>query len=205
MKTGNESYPPPAFEGVPAYKIIIIEDDLMYAKALQLRLERACNCKVVKIYHDGLSFLNDMKNLSADFIIIDYELPDTNGSEIMQQIQESGMQIPVILITTYKFPEYIESIGAEGALAYVEKKEIGTICDIILGKNYSNHTDHSLSVADYELLIAIVTLPLNKDLAYRFNVGIEAIKKRKAKLSIKLGIRNNRDAFKVFVQQNGLI
>jgi DNA-binding NarL/FixJ family response regulator len=197
------SHTPPAFEGVPAHKIIIIEDDLMYAKALQLRLERECNCRVLKIYTDGLSFINDLITVHADFIIMDHTLPDKNGSEILQLMNERGIQIPVIFITAYKFPEYLEVIGAKGALAYVAKSEIETICDIIFGNKHALQAHKTLNKAEHEFLMAVVSLNYNKEIANRFHISIDAVKKRKSKIALKLGISNNRQSFRAYAITKG--
>jgi DNA-binding NarL/FixJ family response regulator len=177
----------------------------MYAKALKLRLEREYNCHVSKIYHDGISFLNDLYEIQADFIVIDYSLPLKNGCEIFQSMNAAGIHIPVIFITAYKFPEYLEVIGANGAFAYVAKTEIDTICNIISGNNFSLKAYNELSQTEYEFLLAIVTHAYNKDLAHQFNISVEAVKKRKSKLSHKLGLKNDRQTFQIYAQQKGLL
>jgi DNA-binding NarL/FixJ family response regulator len=185
--------------------VIIVEDDLEYAKALKLRLERKCGCNVTKMYAHGISFLNDLEEIDADYVIIDHNLPQKNGSEMLQAIHAAGKNIPVILITAYKFPEYLDIIGANGAMAYVTKNEIDTICDIISYNALTSTTHIQLTPAEQNLLIGIATNLRNKDLANQFNISIEAIKKRKSKLSCKLNIPNNINSFRKYANNKGLL
>jgi DNA-binding response OmpR family regulator len=84
--------PPPAVQH-PTSRVIIVEDDLEYAKALKLRLERKCGCNVTKMYAHGISFLNDLEEIDADYVIIDHNLPQKNGSEMVQAIHAAQLTL----------------------------------------------------------------------------------------------------------------
>lgn len=165
----------------------------MYAKALKLRLEKQCACEVIAIYQTAVGFLTHLNSISCDYIIIDYKLPDKNGSEVLHNLCQKEIAIPVILITAYKFPEYLEVINAEGAVAYVEKGEIDSICEIISGKESFAYVQ--LTNAEHDFITAILRQPSNKELAQQFSITVDAVKKRKSKLSKKLRIANNYPSF----------
>lgn len=60
---------------------------------------------------------------SPDFILLDIQLPDIDGTEVLRRLRltESGKTIPVIVVTSYAMAGDREKFLASGANAYLEK------------------------------------------------------------------------------------
>ena len=58
-----------------------------------------------------------------DFILLDIQLPDIDGTEVLHRLRNSdiGQDIPVIVITSYAMAGDRESFLAAGCTAYLEK------------------------------------------------------------------------------------
>lgn len=58
-----------------------------------------------------------------DFILLDIQLPDIDGTEVLQILRnaEYGKSIPVIVVTSYAMAGDREKFLAAGANAYLEK------------------------------------------------------------------------------------
>ncbi|MBF0552010.1 MAG: response regulator [Deltaproteobacteria bacterium] len=58
-----------------------------------------------------------------DFIILDIQLPDIDGIEVLQQLRDSeaGKNIPVIAMTSYAMTGDREKIMMAGCTGYIEK------------------------------------------------------------------------------------
>ncbi len=56
-----------------------------------------------------------------DFVILDIQLPDLNGTEVLAQIRAAGSQIPVIAMTSYAMAGDKEKLLAAGCTGYIEK------------------------------------------------------------------------------------
>ena len=58
-----------------------------------------------------------------DFIILDIQLPDMNGIDVLRKVRSSpeGKQIPVIAMTSYAMAGDRESMLAAGCNGYIEK------------------------------------------------------------------------------------
>jgi CheY-like chemotaxis protein len=58
-----------------------------------------------------------------DFIILDIQLPDIDGIEVLKKIRarEEGKNIPVIVMTSYAMAGDREKLLSTGCLGYIEK------------------------------------------------------------------------------------
>jgi len=61
------------------------------------------------------------KEHSPDFIILDIQLPDILGSEVVQLLRKDGVTVPVIAMTSYAMAGDKEKLLALGCDGYVEK------------------------------------------------------------------------------------
>ncbi len=61
--------------------------------------------------------------LKPDFIILDVQLPDIDGTEVLKKIRsrEEGKKIPIIAMTSYAMSGDREKLLAAGCNGYIEK------------------------------------------------------------------------------------
>ncbi len=96
--------------------ILVVDDEEDLADALETLL-RAQGYQVFKV-HDGRSGLRAARELHPDLVLMDYELPELDGLEVIQALRqdETTRQIPVLLTTASRVT--MEEISrAEGFLA----------------------------------------------------------------------------------------
>ncbi len=70
---------------------------------------------------DGIDALMQMSSKSFRLIITDIEMPNFNGLQVLEQMNERGIQIPVIFITGHHNETYRQKSIALGAAGYLEK------------------------------------------------------------------------------------
>ena len=60
---------------------------------------------------------------NPDFILLDIQLPDIDGTEVLRRLRETekGKDIPVIVVTSYAMAGDREKFLAAGSNAYLEK------------------------------------------------------------------------------------
>lgn len=102
--------------------IIIIDDDQQVLESVRDALEfEKMNVKIFSNPIEGLEYL---KNNEADVLLLDYYMPEMNGSEVVSKLREYNNKTIVILQTGYadKVPplDMIDSINIQG---YVDKNE----------------------------------------------------------------------------------
>ena len=102
--------------------IFIVEDDELFLKMVEEHL------KINKLNHTK-SFLSGeecLENLlfNPDIVIMDYELGQKNGIELMRKIKEYDENICVIMLTKSDELEVALQALQEGAYDYIHKDEI---------------------------------------------------------------------------------
>ena len=79
-------------------RIALLDDDPILLELIKSTLER--HHHVCHTYADGASLLKDIRHETFDLLIVDWHLPDMEGSEVMQTVRQmSGLHLPVLLIT----------------------------------------------------------------------------------------------------------
>ena len=98
--------------------ILIVEDDLIILEMLEERLKRA-GYKIFRFSDpkESLQWLSE-KTAKIDVLVVDYRMPDINGSELISRAREFvGKNIPAILISAQEIPEE----NMEGIKVFIEK------------------------------------------------------------------------------------
>ena len=104
-----------------AFKIFIVEDDLIYAKILAYHLSLNPEYET-EIFKDGASLLKNLyKNPSI--ISLDYNLPDMSGMEILKRIREFNADIPVIIVSGQQDVLTAVDLLKMGAYDYIIKDQ----------------------------------------------------------------------------------
>jgi DNA-binding NtrC family response regulator len=78
-------------------KILIIEDTLLVAEMLTVRLTKEGYNTI--FYTNPVDAVEDMKVSKYDIIISDLEMPDVGGEEILELVTESYRDISLILMS----------------------------------------------------------------------------------------------------------
>lgn len=101
-------------------RLLVVEDDRDLVPLLQLSLVdigglEACH------YHDGASALGALEDgLDPDLALLDYDLPDMKGTELVRHIRNRGhARFPIVFLTGMTGKEVgdeLRSLGADGIL-----------------------------------------------------------------------------------------
>ncbi len=100
---------------------LIIEDNENNLELIRFILE-AANFKT-RFAMTGLEGVQQVLTIPPDFVILDIQLPDINGLEVLKRIRASkvGKDIPIIAMTSYAMSGDKEKLMAAGCAAYIEK------------------------------------------------------------------------------------
>ncbi len=112
--------------------IIMIEDDEGHARLIEKNIRRAAVTNEIVPFADGTSALNYLlgPNGSAEvnvgrqfLILLDLNLPDMSGLDILRQIKANGhlKNVPVVVLTTTDDAQEIRNCYDLGANFYITK------------------------------------------------------------------------------------
>lgn len=94
---------------------LLLDDELPGLAYLRVLCEQIPGLEVVRAFNDPLKLVQDSKDLSFDFCILDIEMPQLSGLEVAAALQGK----PVIFTTAYK--EYAAEAFDLNAVDYVRK------------------------------------------------------------------------------------
>ncbi len=79
--------------------ILIVDDNLQMTDFLAGELLPALGYDKVLVAHDGKSAMEVIRTHSPDLILLDFQLSDTTGLEVLRRLASEGHNVPTILIT----------------------------------------------------------------------------------------------------------
>lgn len=109
----------------PRLTVLLAEDDLDDQELLQDAFSSIDPAIQLYSFSSGKKFLNHLENFKAlpDLLILDYNIPEMNGAEILRQIntQEQFKNVTKIVWSTSNSPFYMNTCLELGAQAYFVK------------------------------------------------------------------------------------
>jgi len=96
-------------------RVFVAEDDFVIAKLYQIHFQR--NGIQGSFFSTGQDILESARHSPPDLVILDFELPDIRGPEVMRKLHQipGCEKIPVIFVTGRATPEVVESLIRDGA------------------------------------------------------------------------------------------
>lgn len=80
-------------------KILCIDDNAHGLSARRVLLEKLGH--QVTVARSGAEGLKAFRRVKADLVIVDYVMPQMNGSEVVRKLKKSAPRLPVILLSGY--------------------------------------------------------------------------------------------------------
>ena len=104
-----------------ATRVLIVDDHRLILEGLQYVLEKE-GMEVVGVATTGRQAMQTDKSLGLDIVLLDIRMPDMDGIEALAAIKSSKSDAAVIILTSYKNPEYFYRAIALGAAGFLMKE-----------------------------------------------------------------------------------
>jgi len=108
--------------------IIMVEDDEGHARLIEKNIRRAGVCNEIRAFSNGTAavehlFSADVVNDGPFLVLLDLNLPDMNGVDILAKIKgnEALRRAPVVVLTTTDDQREIQRCYDLGANVYITK------------------------------------------------------------------------------------
>ncbi|WP_291651746.1 response regulator transcription factor [Clostridium sp.] len=105
-------------------KLIIVDDDKLICKSLEVMLSKEEDIEVIGIASNGLEAMDLCKKENPDIILMDIRMPDVDGIQATHLIKKHYPKVRIMMLTTFKDKQNIQSAlkaGAEGYLLKTDK------------------------------------------------------------------------------------
>lgn len=102
-------------------RIFVVEDNEFFANLIRQKLELNDQYEVT-LFFNGEDFRRNL-HLNPDIVVLDYNLPNTNGIDLLKEIKLFNNQITTILLSGQERIEVVLQAFEEGAEEYIKKDE----------------------------------------------------------------------------------
>lgn len=121
--------------------IIIVDDHEIFRNGLKMVINRLKFTKVIGEASNGMEFLDLLKEIQADIVLMDIEMPVMNGIDATKAALAEQPNLKIIALTMFNESDYIQSMieaGVKGFLLKNIKKELlaKAINTVYNGGNY---------------------------------------------------------------------
>lgn len=99
--------------------IAVLDDEPEMRKAFR-RLLTSRNF-VVEEYESGAAFLAALPSHRPDCLLLDLQMPGTNGFGVLDACHRQHIHLPVVVVTAHDEPGTAAQVSALGASAYLKK------------------------------------------------------------------------------------
>jgi len=100
-------------------KILLVDDDVSFRRALSTVLARSGYD--VQTFESGLSFLQSADRSISGCVILDLNMPGTDGLTIQKKMRADGWETPVIFLTGYGTVDSAVCAMRDGATTFLSK------------------------------------------------------------------------------------
>lgn len=134
--------------------ICIIDDHAIVRQGLKELLHKLKNYKVIHEFDNGEDFLAALPlSPKTDIYILDYSMPNINGIEVLQALEEKQEEHKVLLLTQHFDEEIINLAYHHGARGFLHKnctaEDLKFAIDNIINIGYNNVTDILKRIRNY--------------------------------------------------------
>lgn len=203
-------------------KIFIVDDHQMIIEGLKSLLKNEKDIELVGSANSAERCLQFFKVHTCDVILMDINLPDTNGIELCEIITKKYPTVKVIALSTFTQGTYIRKMIENGANGYLlknaDKHEILKAINIVInGSNYltleaekslkyENDLQNKLpklTKREKEVLTLIIDGFTSIQISEKLFVSIDTVDSHRKNLHSKLNVKNTAMLIK-FANENNL-
>jgi DNA-binding NarL/FixJ family response regulator len=123
---------PPGMPLRDRIRIVVADDDRMFAQSLQVRLTAYADLEVVGIAGDGREAVALVQDLVPDIVLMDVNMPILDGVEAAR-LMRALPEPPTVVLVTGEDADDDSGAYESGAAAYLRKSvELVSLIDVIV-------------------------------------------------------------------------
>lgn len=207
--------------------VMIADDHSMIREGLKQLLELEGEFKVIAEAADGVECINKLEELIPDVLLLDINMPNMNGLEVLQKIKEKRIKVKVLVLTIHSEVEYLlkaVDIGVNGYLlkdsesaelkkaintvvngeSYIQPSLIPVLNSKMMDRDKDTLKIENLTKREIEVLKNLSYGMYNKEIAEKLEISERTVKNHISNIFKKIEVTDRTQAA-VFAIRNNLI
>lgn len=210
-----------------AVKVMIADDHSMIREGLKQLLELEGEFRVIGEACDGVECLEKLNIIHPDILLLDINMPNMNGLEVLRELKERKIEIKVLVLTVHNEVEYLlkaVDIGVNGYLLkdsesaelkrailsivngedYIQPSLIPTLNAKMIDRNKDSAKIDNLTRREMDVLKLLAVGMYNKEVAEKLGISERTVKNHVSNIFKKINVTDRTQAA-VFAIRNNLI
>ncbi|MCI8860824.1 MAG: response regulator transcription factor [Lachnospiraceae bacterium] len=208
-------------------KIIIADDHSMVREGLKQLLELDGDIRVIGEAGDGEDCLKILQKKMPQILLLDIDMPNMNGLEVLKRIKKDKMDLKVIILTVHNEIEYLlkaVEIGIDGYIlkdsdsaelreaiftvlsgeSYIQPSMLPMLESKIIQRNNDQAKIDLLTRRELEVLKLLSVGLYNKEIGEKLEISERTVKNHISSIFRKINVTDRTQAA-VFSIKNNLV
>ena len=204
-------------------KFLIADDHTVVRRGLQEILAEEFPEAKFGVASTGAEVFHTVRNTAWDVIVLDINLPDMNGLEVLAMLPRLCPDTPVLIMTMYPEEQYALRALRTGAMGYLTKDSapeelVTAIRHVLSGRRYisqslaeylagqfvspqSSRPHEALSDREYSVFQLVIAGKKPTQIANELGLSIKTISTYRGRIFEKMGMKNDSELIKYAVKE----
>ena len=208
-------------------KVMLADDHVLVREGMRQLLEFDGSIEVVAEANDGVECLEKIGKYKPDVLLLDINMPNKNGIEVLTEIKKKQMKVKVLILTVHTETEYLlkaVDIGADGYImkdsefselrraietvvdgeVFIQPSLIPSLNHRLIARDLDKDKINSLTKRELEVLIQIAGGMANKEIADSLDISERTVKNHISNIFRKIDVSDRTQAA-VFAIKNDIV
>lgn len=208
-------------------KVMIADDHSLIREGIKQLLEFDGTIEVMTEASNGVECLDKLEDIHPDVLLLDVNMPEKNGLEVLEEIKKKNYNVKVLILTVHNELEYLLKaidIGVDGYILkdsesaelkkaiqavlsgenYIQASLIPALNNRLANRDIDKDKIDSLTTRELEVLIKVANGMLNKEIATSLNISERTVKNHISNIFKKIDVSDRTQAA-VFAIKNNII
>ena len=201
-------------------QVLLVDDHSMVREGIRQLLELDGDIKVIGEAGNGMMCLEMLETLTPDVILLDINMPQMDGLQVLAKLKERKLNQKVLILTIHNEVEYLMRAVEIGVAGYLLKDSESSVLKeaifaVYNGESFIDATmtpllkeqkylkdlqkearskEKLLSTREIEVLCALAEGLYNKEIASKLQISEKTVKNHVSNIFKKIGVSDRTQA-----------
>ena len=212
---------------IMSVKVMLTDDHVLMREGIKHLLEFDGSVEVIEEASDGVECLEKLEKVTPDILLLDINMPDMNGIEVLEELKKKNSNIKILILTVHSEVEYLIraiDIGANGYIlkdsgsaelkqaintimnndSYIQPSLLPALNSRLINRDIDKEKLESLTKRELEILKQVVGGMFNKEIAASLHISERTVKNHLSNIFKKIDVSDRTQAA-VFAIRNNIV